>query len=65
MSTPDLLFILRRLEGIPGSLGNSQKEGQEDQETLKQLGSSPLAVYLSLILVALYPFTLLPYFNTL
>ena len=28
-------------EGVPGSQGKSQKEGQEDQVTLKQLGGIP------------------------
>ena len=34
-------FILRWLEGVPGSPRKSQKEGQEDRGEVKELGGSP------------------------
>ena len=37
-------LIISRFDGLIGSPGKSQKEGQEDQGTLKQLGGPPLAL---------------------
>ena len=34
-------FNLSQFDGLSGSPGKSQKEGQEDQGTLKQLGGTP------------------------
>ena len=44
MFKPEL--TLKWLVGDPGSPGKSQKDGQEDQGTLKQLGELPLALAL-------------------
>ena len=38
------LIKSRSLEGVPGSPGQSQKEGQEEQGEVKELGGTPLAV---------------------
>ena len=38
------LLQSRSFEGVPGSLGKSQKEGQEDQEEVNKLGGNPLTV---------------------
>ena len=35
------LFKRRALEGVPGSPGKIQKEGQEDQEEVNELGGPP------------------------
>ena len=37
-------FNLSQFDGLSGSPGKSQKEGQEDQGEIKELGGAPLAV---------------------
>ena len=37
-------LIISRFDGLTGSRGKSQKEGQEDQGEIKELGGTPLAV---------------------
>ena len=39
-------FNLSQFDGLSGSPGKSQKEGQEDQGTLKQLGGPPSSLRL-------------------
>ena len=51
LGAPHLLKS-RSLEGVPGSPGECQKEGQEDQGTVTQLPGSSLALYLSLVFLA-------------
>ena len=50
MRPPEALYThllkSRSFEGVLGSLGKSQKEGQGEQGTLKQLGGSLLALLL-------------------
>ena len=43
-ATPKAGFNLSQFDGLSGSPGKSQKEGQEDQGEIKELGGAPLAV---------------------